>query len=76
MGLLIYCTSVPGVLFGSLHVLAGTLPTLLVSATSFFGTFNFVSNIIKMKGEKGMSKIMWLTTGVSAQVLIMCICSS
>lgn len=73
--LLIYFASVPDVLFGSFHVLAGTLPTLFVSATSFFGTFNFVY-IIKMKGEKSMSKIMWLTTGVNAQVLMICICSS
>lgn len=76
MGLLIYCDSVLGVLFGSLQVLGNTLPNLLALATSFFGTFNFISNIIKMKGEKDMSKIMWLTTGVSAQVLIMCICPS
>ena len=74
MGLSICIPWVLGVFFSSANVLVCELPTVLTCLTSFFGTFNFVTNIIKMKGENGMSKIMWLTTGVSAQVLIKCIC--
>lgn len=54
---------------GSLYFLSqgGGLPTLWTFLTGCFGTFNLVSNLVKMKGDTSMKKKLWLSTGVSAQ---------
>lgn len=54
---------------GSLYLFASkeSLPTLWTFCVGYFGTFNFINNINKMKGDTGMEKKLWLSTGVSAQ---------
>jgi hypothetical protein len=54
---------------GSLYLFAckESLPTLWTCFIGYFGTFNFINNINKMKGDTGMKKGLWLSTGVSAQ---------
>jgi hypothetical protein len=54
---------------GSLYLFASekSLPTLWTFVIGYFGTFNFINNLRKMKGDKGMKKELWISTGVSAQ---------